>query len=217
VIARFGSWTFDRDRRLLTHDVEGAVHLTAKAFDLLDLLIAEAPRVVGKEEPHHRLWPGAFVSDATLVGLVRDVRRALGDGGRRSSIVTTSHGVGYAFACPLERRSSRFDAADFWVIVGPRRIRVQGHEAVIGRNAVADVPLDAAGVSRRHARITVEGGIAYLEDLGSKNGTRVGSATCTERTVLHDGDQIHVGPVTIVFRATDVGLSTETVRLSVED
>ena len=35
-----------------------ALHLTPKAFDLLALLIAAAPRVVPKAEIHERLWPG---------------------------------------------------------------------------------------------------------------------------------------------------------------
>ena len=53
------------------------VHVTPKAFDLLQLLIEQAPRVVEKRELHERLWRGTFVSDATLVGLVKELRRGL--------------------------------------------------------------------------------------------------------------------------------------------
>jgi DNA-binding winged helix-turn-helix (wHTH) protein len=49
VIARFGAFVFDADQRQLSRDGR-AVHLTAKAFELLVLLIAEAPRVVRKGE-----------------------------------------------------------------------------------------------------------------------------------------------------------------------
>ena len=217
MIARFGSWTFDGDRRLITHEVTGSVHLTPKAFDLLAILIDESPRVVRKEELHRRLWPSAFVSDATLVGLVKEVRRALGDVGRSSLVITTSHGVGYALACPVDRKRSRFDDAGYWVIVGARRIRLGGREAVIGRDAASDVILDAAGVSRRHARIVIEAGVAYLEDLGSKNGTRLREMICTGRVALHDGDRIDVGPVPIVFRASESGISTETLRTPAVD
>ena len=56
-----------------------SIHLTPKGFDLLALLVSEAPRVVPKAELHQRMWPGTFVSDATLVGLVKEVRRALHD------------------------------------------------------------------------------------------------------------------------------------------
>src|SRR5215467_8708711 len=60
--ARFGPFEVNADRRqLLKSGVE--VHLTRKAFDLLVLLVSEAPRVVHKDELHQRLWPGTFVSD----------------------------------------------------------------------------------------------------------------------------------------------------------
>jgi predicted XRE-type DNA-binding protein len=65
---RFGPFEVDSERRLLLKE-GGEVHLKPKAFDLLALLVAEAPRVVRKDELHRRLWPGTFVSDATLVGL----------------------------------------------------------------------------------------------------------------------------------------------------
>jgi pSer/pThr/pTyr-binding forkhead associated (FHA) protein len=56
-------------------------------------------------------------------------------------------------------------------------------------------PPDAvAGLSRRHARIFVEDGAAYLADLGSKNGTTVnGAATRQAIARLHDGDEINLG------------------------
>jgi DNA-binding response OmpR family regulator len=85
VIARFATWTFDSDRRLVTEESGEVVHLTPKAFDLLTILIVEAPRVVRKDELHRRLWPGAFVSDATLVGLVKEIRRAFRTDGADAS------------------------------------------------------------------------------------------------------------------------------------
>jgi hypothetical protein len=151
------------------------------------------------------------VSDATLVGLVKELRRALGDVGRNSSVIATSHGVGYALACPVERKPSAFDDGGYWVVVGSRRIRLSGREAVIGRDAASDVVLDAAGVSRRHARIVIDAGVPYIEDLGSKNGTRLCEMICAGRVALHDGDRIDVGPVAIVFRASESGFSTETL------
>ena len=97
---RFGRSTFDRATRQLSCD-NAPVHLTPKAFDLLALLIAEAPRVVKKEELHRHLWPNSFVSDASLLGLVKEVRRALGDEGD-GTVIRTVHRVGYAFAAMLQ-------------------------------------------------------------------------------------------------------------------
>lgn len=54
VRARFESFTFDTDTRRLER-AGAEVHLTPKAFDLLALLIQEAPRVLAKSDLHHRL------------------------------------------------------------------------------------------------------------------------------------------------------------------
>src|SRR5215469_9939644 len=91
----------EEQRQLLKNGVE--MHLTPKAFDLLALLVAETPRVVRKDELHQRLWPGTFVSDATLVGLIKELRRALEDRDERARLIRTAHGVGYAFAGRIAR------------------------------------------------------------------------------------------------------------------
>ena len=70
--------------------------------------------------------------------------------------------------------------------------------------------LDYVGVSRRHARVTLAADGATLEDLGSKNGTRVGDAPVTAAVGLRDGDSIHVGPAVIVYRTSEDAVTTET-------
>ena len=210
MIARFGEWTFDSERRLITDRRGEAVHLTPKAFDLLTALIEQAPRVVRKVELHRRLWPGVFVSDATLAGLVKEVRRALRDVVPERPLIRTSHGVGYAFAGVAEHPPSTRDRTDYWLIIEGRRIHLEDAEIVIGRDPASAVRLDAAGVSRRHARIVIRDGGAYLEDLGSKNGTRLGAWNGVGSAALHDGDTIWLGPVSIVFRASSSDISTET-------
>ncbi|KQV51789.1 FHA domain-containing protein [Massilia sp. Root335] len=57
-----------------------------------------------------------------------------------------------------------------------------------------------ADLSRRHARIFVEGGDAYLADLGSKNGTTVNGVPVRQTIVrLHDGDEVGLARV-LAFR-----------------
>ena len=52
-------------------------------------------------------------------------------------------------------------------------------------------PDTVADLSRRHARVFVEGGDAYLADLGSKNGTTVNGVPVHQTIVrLHDGDEV---------------------------
>ena len=97
-LVRFGRFTLDRAQRLLTRDGV-PVHLMPKAFELLSVLIAAAPRVLTKADLHGELWRDSFVSDATLTGLVKELRRALQDEDRAWPIIRTGHRVGYAF-CP---------------------------------------------------------------------------------------------------------------------
>lgn len=207
--ARFGSFSFDTDTRRLER-AGAPIHLTPKAFDLLALLIQEAPRVVSKAELHERLWPGAFVSDATLVGLVKEVRRALA-GHDGSTWIRTAHRVGYAFSGPIEvGRPPAAPAVTHWIARDKDRIPLADGVNVIGRDPASTVWIDVAGVSRRHACIVVSGGSATLEDLGSKNGTMRGSEVITKRVALRDADRIQIASVALVFRAASSGASTDT-------
>ena len=211
---RFGAFALNSDRRQVTRgDIE--IHLTPKAFDLMALLVDEAPRVVRKTELHERLWPGTFVSDAALVALVKELRRALEDNDPQTPIIRTAHGVGYACAAPIDREPARPTPVSRWIVTGGRRIALADGENVIGREPAAAILLDVAGVSRRHARIVVSERGAVLEDLGSKNGTRIGDTLVTGMVALHDGDAIHVGPVPIIYHAASSGISTDTVPFPV--
>jgi DNA-binding winged helix-turn-helix (wHTH) protein len=209
-VARFGDFALDPATRRLTCGTID-VHLTRKAFDLLTVLVDEAPRVVPKAELHQRLWPGTFVSEATLVSLVKELRRALQDRDATAPIIRTAHGVGYACASAVDRGPA-CDARDasHWIDVEGRRIRLLAGENVIGRDPASRVWLDVASISRHHARILVGRDGAVLEDLGSKNRTMVGDTMLTGRLPLRDGDRILVGPVPLVYRASRTGLSTET-------
>jgi len=208
VSSRFGPFELDADRRQLLKN-SSEVHLTPKAFDLLALLIDEAPRVVRKDELHKRLWADTFVSDATLVSLIKELRRALDDHDAKSPIIRTAHGVGYAFAHEIQRVISA-PAVSRWIVAGSRRIPLGEGENVIGRDPASTVQLDAAGISRRHARILVATD-ARLEDLGSKNGTMVNDAPVGKPVVLRDGDRISVGPAIVIYHASTSGVSTETI------
>jgi pSer/pThr/pTyr-binding forkhead associated (FHA) protein len=85
-----------------------------------------------------------------------------------------------------------------------------GTEAVVGRAADVDFVLEDVGASRRHCRVSAQGGVYVVEDLGSRNGTWV-NGTRVQRGVLKDGDLIRVGGVEIAFRqksATDASAAS---------
>jgi diguanylate cyclase (GGDEF)-like protein len=71
-------------------------------------------------------------------------------------------------------------------------------DAVIGRSQHAAVRLFDDGVSRNHARIGVEDGELWVEDLDSRNGTFVNGVRIRARSRLRDGDKIQIGRTTVL-------------------
>jgi DNA-binding winged helix-turn-helix (wHTH) protein len=207
-----GSFLIDEDtRQLLRGDRE--VHLSPKAFDLLATLIRARPRALSKADLHACLWPESFVSDASLAMLVAEVRSALSDSARAPRFVRTVHRHGYAFhgiAMELEGpgRPAAGASAVYWILAPLREIPLAAGENVVGRDPRAQVCLDSPSVSRRHARIMVEGDRVTLEDLKSKNGTQVHGRLITDPVPLADGDEIRFGSVGVTFRVSAADGST---------
>lgn len=209
MVVRFGPFLLDAPRRQLFRG-SLVLHLTPKAFDLLHLLVAEAPRVVTKQELHDRLWPGTFVSESSLTGLVKELRRVLEDTDPYAPVVRTVHRVGYACGPEVEAEATGRARREWhWLVFRDRRVTLRAGENVVGRDPASDVWLDLSGVSRRHARIVIEGAGARLEDLGSKNGTTVGELPVRAPVALRDGDRIAFGTVVCVYRSSNASLSTE--------
>src|SRR4030081_1220946 len=79
--------------------------------------------------------------------------------------------------------------------------RATGHEsgtaydltngATLGRGDV-EIRLDDPFASSRHARITRQGQVVVIEDLGSTNGTYLNEKPLTGPQPLHDGDRIRI-------------------------
>src|SRR5262245_3077820 len=96
VKARFGKCRLDTDARRLFRGAD-EVHLSPKAFELLKLLVENRERALSKSELLQRVWPGVFVSDASLARAVNEVREGVGDRARKPQIIRTVHGFGYGF------------------------------------------------------------------------------------------------------------------------
>jgi hypothetical protein len=71
---------------------------------------------------------------------------------------------------------------------------------LIGRGADAAIRLDDDYVSTRHARIAASGDTWFVEDLGSTNGTYIGSARITQPTTLTLGTQVRIGKTLLELR-----------------
>lgn len=67
---------------------------------------------------------------------------------------------------------------------------------LLGRGADASIRLDDDYVSTRHARFVPHGDEWYIEDLGSTNGTYIGSQRITSPMVVAPGVQVRLGKTT---------------------
>jgi pSer/pThr/pTyr-binding forkhead associated (FHA) protein len=71
---------------------------------------------------------------------------------------------------------------------------------LIGRGNDAAIRLDDDYVSTRHARIASSGDQWFVEDLGSTNGTYIGSHRLTQPTTLTLGSTVRIGKTTLELR-----------------
>jgi hypothetical protein len=107
---------------------------------------------------------GLHVASAGLSGPPRD-----GDDGPPKLRVHTAAGL---------RAGSAYDLSD---------------GALLGRGDGADIRLEDAFASTRHARLVAEGDVIVLEDLGSTNGTYLNGEPLRGPQPLHVGDRIKIG------------------------
>ncbi len=198
---RFGAFTFDAKSRELRRDGV-TLALSPKAFRLLELLVEARPNPVARETLYAALWPDVVVEPGNLHGLVSEIRTTLGD----RNIVRTVHRVGYAFTAP----TTSADSARYSILLGDEEIALQSGENVIGRDPHDAVVIHAPEVSRHHARIVIADGVVTIEDLGSKNGTFIGSRRVTTPVEVRAGEDILVGTIRMTLVRVDALAATKT-------
>ena len=74
-----------------------------------------------------------------------------------------------------------------------------GDGAVMGRGDQAEIRLEDPFASSRHAKLTPQGGIVVLEDLGSTNGTYLNEELLSGPQPLHQGDRVRIGDSEFTF------------------
>lgn len=80
------------------------------------------------------------------------------------------------------------------------RGKLRPGDYVIGREEGCDIPVDAAKVSRKHARLTLRYSDWVIEDLGSSNGTWVGEEKVLVPTLIFPRQSVRVGNVDLFLR-----------------
>ncbi len=80
---------------------------------------------------------------------------------------------------------------------------LEGDNITIGRDPTNSITINDAEISRRHARLTYQGGKYVLEDLGSTNGTFVNGQRLAGPRVLKSGEVVSFGEqIVLVFETT---------------
>jgi len=205
------------------------VKLEKIPMELLVLLVGRAGILITRTEVQAALWRAdLFVDqDAAINTAIRKIRRALGDDAEHPRFVETVVGKGYRFMAPLGTHDgefhlerSRVDRDDmsierldhhlpnYLVTRGKRQFVLDKGENLLGRDPQATVYIDHPSVSRHHARISIHGARAVLEDLKSRNGTFLDGRQVETPTEIHDGATIGLGPITQTFVMLPASAST---------
>ena len=213
----FEDCVLDLDTREV-HRTARLVSLSPKAFALLELLALHRPKALSKAEIHAALWPDTFVTETNLANLVVELRAALGDDPHASRVIRTVPRFGYAFCAEARSEEPSQEeptgASEHHLFFRRKEIALLPGENIIGREHAAAVWINEQSVSRRHARIVVKEDGAWLEDLGSKNGTFVQGRAITQPTCLQDGDEFTLGEVSspLRYHCTETATTTRTGR-----
>jgi hypothetical protein len=80
----------------------------------------------------------------------------------------------------------------------PKRFPLTQNAITIGRGPHCELQIVTHFVSREHARLTLHGGSAFIEDLGSRNGVFVNSVR-VDRHPLQHGDLLTIGETQFRF------------------
>ena len=91
--------------------------------------------------------------------------------------------------------------AELTIVRGPsagERFILDIPEVTIGRDPKCEVFLNDRTVSRRHAHLSMQNGRAFIEDLGSLNGTWVDGAIVSQGE-LHNGSSLQIGTFKMII------------------
>ena len=91
-------------------------------------------------------------------------------------------------------------------VLGPLKGEVYkdwGQELTMGRGLDNNVIIPDDAISSHHARIYVDSGHNYIEDLGSSNGTFINGTRLRKKHVLAQGEKIRIGTSTFQYTQID--------------
>ena len=172
---RVGRWSVDPAACELRNG-DTVIRLRPKVMDLLAAFARNPGEVLSKHCLLDLVWSDVTVGDASLTVAVGELRDALGDHPEKPEFIETIPRRGYRLIAPVSRDEvvdMSAEASRFWLTGAGLELVLRQGINLIGRAPDAEIRIESPKVSRRHARITVDGDTAVVEDLGSKNGTFV--------------------------------------------
>src|SRR5262245_15502007 len=132
---RFLDFELDTEARELRR-ADARVALEPKVFDVLEHLVRNADRVVGRDELLRVVWPRVRVTHASIDRALRSLRRALGDPAREPRIIRTLPARGIRFIAPLGEPAQGARTPAYVgraALPGPLRARLRGALAAAAR------------------------------------------------------------------------------------
>jgi pSer/pThr/pTyr-binding forkhead associated (FHA) protein len=101
---------------------------------------------------------------------------------------------------PRQPGESELVVEDSEVLAPETRFPIRNGATSIGRSSASDIILKSDDyASGRHARLTRHGGLLYVEDMGSTNGTFVNGRKTVGATPLRPGDTVRIGSTTFRY------------------
>jgi len=97
---KFGPYTLEPGERRILGDGNAPIELTAKAFDLLVLLVSKAEQLVTKDEILDAVWPEVSIAESNLTTTISMIRKTLQEDSEHRYIETIPK-KGYRFVAPV--------------------------------------------------------------------------------------------------------------------
>jgi hypothetical protein len=138
-----------------------------------------------------------------LFGMIRVIRMELRTAGAPRVPVPAKPKSKKARAAASDGRPGRGALSQLIVTEGSlagTRVALTGKPILIGRANDSTLVLTDDYASTRHARISENNGVWYLEDLGSTNGTYIGHTKVTGPVPLEAGVVIRIGKTAMELR-----------------
>ena len=133
---------------------------------------------------------------------LKDLRRGAFGGGARAPVAPQDE-TGMHSAASLGALDGNADVSPRLVVASvPGLARGMSYDvadgAVLGRGDV-EIQLEDTFASSQHARLTRQGAILVVEDLGSTNGTYLNDDLLRGPKPLHAGDRVRIGDSTFTY------------------